>query len=148
MIRPLISSLSMLKTETVFSMACSVAVRCIVSMMIFLASVLAVILASSIISFIWTSASVFASSFRFSISWDFASWAERFEILSSFSIWTFWALSRSDCFLFTISTCPCRFCLMTTSSFCFLASSSTFWLTEPSFCLSRFSFFEISSFFS
>ena len=47
MIRPLISSLSIWKTVTEFSIAVSVANRCIDCMMIFLASLLALILASS-----------------------------------------------------------------------------------------------------
>ena len=52
MIRPFTSSLSILNTETEFSMACSVAVRWMVWMIIFLASLVAVNLDSSTIS--WT----------------------------------------------------------------------------------------------
>ena len=124
MIRPLISSLSILNTETVFSMACSLAVRWIVSIMTFFASVLAVSLASSTISLICMSASALASSFSVSISCSLASAAERVAMVSSLSICCLIVASRSPCFLFTISSWLLRFCLIVETSFCFLENSS------------------------
>ena len=67
-IRPLTSSLSRLNTETQFSTASSVPIRCIVLIIIFLASCCAVILASSTEFCMYPMAAVLASSFRVSIN--------------------------------------------------------------------------------
>ena len=95
MIRPLISSFSILNTDTVFSMACSAAVRCMVSRIIFLASWFADILASSTMSREMIMASAVASSFIISLSCSLASNAERPEMVSNIFFCSSWILSNS-----------------------------------------------------
>ena len=83
---PLISSDSMLKTDTQFSIAFSAAVRWMVSITTFLASFVAVNFASSIACFTMELALDSASAFNASISCWRASSAERFAIFSNWLI--------------------------------------------------------------
>ena len=140
MMRPFTSSLSMWKTLTEFSIAVSVATRCMVWMTIFLACVLALSFASSIISLIYEAALVRASSLRLSTSRLRASSALRPESSSSFSRSLVCILSSSSClramsfFSFSMRCCPC-------STSCLRRPiSSIRWLSEISRCFSRFSF--------
>ena len=110
------SSLSMLKIETQFSMACSVAVRCKVSKTIFLDSFVAVSFASSVIILIYEDASDFASSLITSNNCDLASSAERLAIFSSFATCDNLAFSASSLRLLSISNCAVRFSRILSSS--------------------------------
>ena len=83
MMRPFISSESIWKIVTEFSIAVSVATRWIDWTTILFASLFAVIFASSIISLIYEAAAVLASSLSDSMSLSFASSEERPEIDSS-----------------------------------------------------------------
>ena len=99
MIRPLISSESIWKTVTEFSIAVSVATRWIDWITMRLASRLAVILASSMMSLMYEAASVLASSFKDSTKRSLASSAERPERASSFSNSCAWISANSSFFL-------------------------------------------------
>ena len=99
MILPLISSLSMLKMDTQFSTACSVAVRCMVSNTIFLACLVAVNLASSRMSFIMEEAFVCASSVSMLTSSSRASSLLSAAIFSKSAIR--WLVTRSSSAFFT-----------------------------------------------
>ena len=83
MMRPLISSESIWKIVTEFSIAVSVATRWIDCTTILLASLFAVILASSMISLMYEAAAVLASSLSDSMSLSLASSEESPEITSS-----------------------------------------------------------------
>ena len=148
MMRPLISSLSMLNTVTAFSIAVSDAVLWIVLMTILLASLPAVSLASSITSFMYDCACERASAFIFSISWFLASAALIPAMFSICSIAWARSLSYSSDFFVTISTCFFRFSRMASFSFCLRPSSEFCWLRLFSFCLSLFSVSCIWLFFS
>ena len=103
MMRPFTSSDSMLNTETQFSTASSVPMRCMVLMMIFLASCWAVNLASSMVSWICAMALVLASAFKPSISWSRASSADKPEITSNWFNWLLCMRSTSCCFFSSCS---------------------------------------------
>ena len=130
----------MWKTLTEFSIAVSVATRCMVWITIFLACVLALSFASSIISLMYEAALVRASSLRLSTSRLRASSALRPESSSNFSRSLVCILSSSSClramsfFSFSMRCCPC-------STSCLRRPiSSIRWLSEISRCFSRFSF--------
>ena len=109
MMRPFISSFSMWNTVTEFSMAVSVPILWMVWMTIFLASLLAVILASSIISFMYDAASVLASSLRDSTRRLLASSADSPLITSSFSRSCIWSFSSSSFLSSITESCASRF---------------------------------------
>ena len=139
MIRPLTSSLSIWNTVTLFSIAVSVATRWIVWMTILFASLLAVNLASSMMSLIYCWAFVRASSFNDSTRRDLASSA--LSPLSSSNLSCSCLCIRSS----SISRLTKAFCWL--SSFSLESSSSFFlrlisswrWLRPSSLCFSLFS---------
>ena len=110
-ILPLSSSESRLKIETQFSMVCSVAVRWIVSITIFLACLVADSLASSTISLICAEALVRASFVRVSINCSLASSAVRFDIFSRMVTFCSLNLSISRRLRFRFSICTESFSL-------------------------------------
>ena len=122
MMRPLTSSLSIWNTVTAFSTVVSDAMRWIDCIMIFLASLFAVNLASSIVSLIYAIAAVLASSRMASINCFFASSAERPDICSS--CWAAFCCRRS------IS------CVLCSTAFCWFSSCWRCWFN--SFCLLMF----------
>ena len=97
-ILPLMSSDSILNTETVLSIASSAPILWIVFKITFFAFSFTVNSASSIFSFAYISASFSASFFRDSIKLSFASFLDRPEITSNCLIWSFLTFSTS--FLF------------------------------------------------
>ncbi len=116
-ILPFTSSESIWKIVTEFSMAVSVATRCIVLITIRLASLFAAILASAIISFMYDSALVFASSFRFSTKRSFACSAESPDIVSNCS--TAWRVRLSISLLLfsTAEICCSKLSFVASTSF-------------------------------
>ena len=139
MIRPLISSDSIWNTVTEFSIAVSVATRWIDWITIRFASLLAVSLASSIISLMNDWACVLASSFSDSTRRSFASSADSPEIVSSFSISCCCSLSSSSFFLSTITSCASRFSFTASASIFLRWISSWRWLSTISRCFNLFS---------
>ena len=95
MIRPLMSSLEMLKTETEFSTLCSVATRWMVWITIFFASWLAFCFASSMMSWTWVAAMALASVSNCSFRASRASSADMLLIFSSNSTARWRSLSKS-----------------------------------------------------
>ena len=110
--RPLTSSDSIWKTLTEFSTAVSLATRWIDWMMIFFASLLAVILASSMISLMYCCAWVLASSFSDSIKDSLASSVVKPEIVSNFERWSVIRASSFSCCFDRLIRCD-------STSFCF-----------------------------
>ena len=129
MILPLTSSLSMLNIDTQFSMACSVAVRCIDSITIFLASLAAVSLASSMMSFTSAEALDSASSFRVWMSCSRAS--------STDSRATFSRAFAFSCTFASRSSLRLRTMFIWASTFSFRLSSSASLRFICSICLER-----------
>ena len=148
MIRPLISSLSILNTVTAFSIAVSDAVLWMVLITILLASLLAVSLASSMTSLMYDWACDLASAFMLSISWFLASEALMPAMLSICSMACALSFSYSSALRLAISTWFLRLSLMASASFCFLPSSAFCWFRVFSFCFSLFSVSWIWLFFS
>ena len=137
--RPLISSDSMWNTVTEFSMAVSVATRCMDCITIRFASLLAVSLASSIMSLMKDWACVLASSFKDSIIRSLASSAERPEMVSSFSISCCCSLSSSSFFLSIITSWASRFSFTASASDFLRCISSWRWFSTNSRCFNLFS---------
>ncbi len=106
----------MLNTETQFSMACSVAVRWIVSTTIFLASLVAESFACSMMSLTKLEAFVWASSFNDATNCSRASSAVSFEIFSRIWIFCWLNLSNSSRRFFTWSNCAARSVRISSSS--------------------------------
>ncbi len=147
-IRPFISSFSIWNTVTEFSTAYSEATRWMVWITMRLASLFAVILASSIISLMDDMASVRASALSDSINWFLASSTESPEIETNCSTCCLCMRSNSSCFFSTSSIWAFRLVLITSTSLILRFCSSMRWEISVSFCFNLFSAARILLFFS